>query len=239
VITPRIAGVPAYEYRDGGLVGDSLIAAVIAGITEHLAPGGVAQLLANWEYSSTENGLDRVAGWLRATGLGGWVIEREVQDVALYAETWIRDGGTRPGAAFDRLYGAWLDDFEARGVTAVGFGYLTLKAGSTLNRAERLDGPVGSGLGPHVRDSLAAHDRLVDLDDEALGRKHLTVASDVTEERHYWPGAEDPTVMTLRQGSGFQREVPLDTEMAALVGACDGELSVRGHRCGSRSVARA
>jgi len=227
VITPRVAAVPSYQYRDGGMVGDSLIAAVVAGIGEHLAPGGVAQLLANWEYSAVEGGLDRVVGWLRATGLGGWAIEREVQDVALYAETWIRDGGTRPGAAFDKLSAAWLDDFEARGVTAVGFGYLALQAGSTLDRAERLHGPVASGLGPHVGDSLASHDRLEELDDDALGRQHLTVAPDVTEERHYWPGAEHPTVMTLRQGSGFQRQVPLETGMAALVGACDGELSVR------------
>jgi len=49
----------------------------------------------------------------------------------------------------------------------------------------------------------------------------------VTEERHYWPGSQDPTVMTLRQGGGFGRSVPLDTALAALVGACDGELSVR------------
>lgn len=33
--------------------------------------------------------------------------------------------------------------------------------------------------------------------------------------------------MTLRQGGGFGRSLPLDTGLAALVGACDGELSVR------------
>jgi hypothetical protein len=53
------------------------------------------------------------------------------------------------------------------------------------------------------------------------------VAPDVTEERHYWPGAADPTVMALRQGGGFARSLPLDTGLAALIGACDGELSVR------------
>ena len=57
--------------------------------------------------------------------------------------------------------------------------------------------------------------------------RFLSVAGDVTEERHYWPGAEDPTVMILRQGGGFGRSVALDTGLAALVGACDGELSVR------------
>ena len=233
VITPRAEGVPEYEYRDGGMVGDALVASVIAGMSAHLQPGGIAQLLGNWEYRGVsgvqlEDGLQRVGRWIDDSGLGGWVIEREVQDAELYAETWIRDGGTRPGPDFDRLYGAWLDDFESRGVTAVGFGYITLRAGlPPLRRLERLDGPVGAGLGPHIADALAAHDWLAQLDDEALGRQHLSVAGDVTEERHYWPGAEDPTVMILRQGGGFGRSVALDTGLAALVGACDGELSVR------------
>jgi len=52
------------------------------------------------------------------------------------------------------------------------------------------------------------------------------VAGDVTEERHYWPGDEDPTVMDLRQGAGFGRTYPLGTAVAAVVGACDGELAL-------------
>jgi hypothetical protein len=235
VITPRTAGVPAYEYRDGGMVGDELVHAVIAGLADHLLPGGVAQLLGNWEYrdaggSPQRDGLDRVRGWVEESDLDAWVVEREVQGAALYAETWIRDGGMRPGPEFDRLYGAWLDDFEERGVDRIGFGYLTLRRpiGATrLRRVERLDGPIGSGLGIHIAESLASWGWQAGLSDEELGRTHLSVAADVTEERHYWPGAEDPTVMTLRQGGAFGRTVPLDTGLAALVGACDGELSIR------------
>ena len=157
-----------------------------------------------------------------------------MQSPALYAETWIRDGGTRPGtAAFDRLYRAWLDDFEARGVTQVGFGYLLLRSpaadGAGLRRLERLPGALGhnpAGVGSHLSACLAAHDRQAATDAGLLSRMRLTVASDVTEERHYWPGQEDPTLMTLHQGSGFGRSVPLDTALAALVGACDGVLDV-------------
>jgi methylase of polypeptide subunit release factors len=233
VITPRTAGVPSYEYRDGGLVGDALVASVVAGAAAHLEPGGIAQLLGNWEYRADADGLERAAGWTEGTGLDVWLVEREVQDPALYSETWIRDGGTRPGAEFDGLYKAWLDDFDARGVTSVGFGYLTLRRPPVqaplhrLERLERLDGPIGSGLGPHIAGSLAAHDWQAALSADELGRQRLIVAADVTEERHYWPGAEDPTVMTLRQGGGFGRVIRLDTGLAALVGACDGELSIR------------
>ncbi|MBC7725256.1 MAG: methyltransferase [Burkholderiaceae bacterium] len=240
VITPRLATVPAYEYRDGGMVGDDLVAAVIGGVAGHLTPGGIAQLLGNWEYRGEGNGLDRVGAWIDAVdgGLDAWVVEREVQDAALYAETWIRDGGTRPGPAFDTLYGAWLDDFATRDVRGVGFGYLTLRRpdsaalrgqeSARLRRLESLPGRLGhnpSGLGEHLDSALAAHDALAATGDDALLLRHFEVAPDVTEERHYWPGAEDPTVMTLHQGGGFGRSVPLDTALAAFVGACDGDLA--------------
>ena len=241
VITPRTPGVPEYDYRDGGLIGDALVESVIRAAGDHLEPGGVAQLLGNWEYVAGREGLARAADW--ADGLDHWIVEREVQHVTEYAETWIRDGGTRPGTdAFDRLYGAWLDDFDARGVDRVGFGYVLLRrraeladvatertAKAGLARAERLHGPlgdVGSGLGGHLADCLAAHDGQVSRSDEELGATRLTVAGDVTEERHYWPGDDDPTAMLLRQGGGFSRSVALDTGLAALVGACDGGLAV-------------
>ncbi|MHC5795701.1 DUF7059 domain-containing protein [Lacisediminihabitans sp. FW035] len=228
VITPRTEGVPSYEYRDGGMVGDALVASVISGLGEHLEQGGIAQLLGNWEYRAGRDGLDRVGEWVDSTGLDAWVVEREVQDAALYSETWIRDGGTRSGPEFDRLYEAWLDDFERRGVTAVGFGYLTIRSTSrSLRRLERVESAIVGGLGVHIAETLAASDWQSARTDEELGREQLVLAPDVTEERHYWPGAADPTVMTLRQGGGFGRSVALDTGLAALVGACDGDLSVR------------
>ena len=165
MITPRNVGVTAYEYRDGGLEGDALVESVVAGAADHLEPGGIAQLLGNWEYRADADGLDRAAAWAGDAGLDAWIIERERQDPALYAETWIRDGGTRPGSAeFDAMSAAWLDDFERRGVTGVGFGYLTLRrprGARSFRRVERIDAPLGEGasaLGAHLESCLAAPD---------------------------------------------------------------------------------
>ncbi|BDI21957.1 methyltransferase [Herbiconiux sp. L3-i23] len=235
VITPRVGGIPAYEYRDGGMVGDGIVEAVIRGLPDVLEPGGIAQLLGNWEYRGREQGLDRVRRFVDEAGLDAWVIERERQDPAQYAETWIRDGGTRPGdPRYDGLLEAWLDDFEERGVTAVGFGYLLLRRpsdghGVTLRRYEVLPDALGAnptGLGAHLGASLDGHDWQAARDDGELRHARLQVAPDVTEQRHLWPGDEHPAAMDLRQGGGFGRTMPLDTALAGFVGACDGELSV-------------
>ncbi|KQO62664.1 DUF7059 domain-containing protein [Curtobacterium sp. Leaf261] len=240
VITPRRDGVPAYEYRDGGMVGDALVETVLTGLAAHLEPGGTAQLLGNWEHRWGREGLDRVASWFGerpddGPALDVWVVERERQDPATYAETWIRDGGTRQGTpAFEELVGYWLDDFAERHVLGVGFGYVVVRRPAsdgltTTRRFERVPESLGSnpaGLGATVARTLDAIDWLRSHDDAALDRAHLVVAGDVTEERHYWPGNDDPTVITLVQGGGFGRRVDADTALAAFVGACDGDLGV-------------
>ena len=242
VITPHSGAAGAavadalgdYEYRDGGRSGDDLVRDLVRDVGGVLAPGGVAQLLGNWEHRRGEPWDERVGAWLDAAGLDGWVIQREVLDPAEYAETWIRDGGTtaeREPGAWAAAYGAWLDDFASRDVEAVGFGIVTLRrplddARPTLRRLEEHTGSVHQPLGAHVAASLAAHDWLEARDDAALADAHLVVADDVTEERFHTPGQADPNVVVVRQGDGLGRGVHASTGLAAFVGVCDGELAV-------------
>ncbi|MFD1719426.1 DUF7059 domain-containing protein [Georgenia deserti] len=236
VITPRIDGVPAYEYRDAGLVGDALVESVVTGAGEHLEPGGVAVLLGNWETRGGQEGLERVRTWVDSSpvALDAWVVERDTLDPVQYAEFWIRDGGTLPGTPeYAEMVENWLEDFTRRAVTAVGLGFILLRrpadgAHPTLARYERLPQPLTreGTLGTHLTEALSAHDRLTGMDDDALAAAVLAVAPDVTEARHHMPGSPDPQVIELRQGSGFARTVTADTGLAALVGACDGELPV-------------
>ncbi len=230
VITPRAEAVPSYEYRDGGLVGDALVERVVRALPAHLAPGGVAQLLGNWESRGGVAGLDRVRSWV-AEGMDAWVVERDRMTPTGYAELWIRDGGTTPrDDGFSPLLGAWLDDFAAREVEAVGFGSILLRrprsaerdarARQEFVRIERITGPL-SAPGRALGEGIAAVERLA----EGLPAT-LLCAPDVTEARHYLPGAGDPQVIELRQGGGFGRVLSVDPALAAFVGACDGELTV-------------
>jgi hypothetical protein len=239
VITPRTAGVPEYEYRDGGRVGDDLVRDLVTDVGRVLAPGGTAQFLANWEHRRGEPWAGRLEAWLDASGLDGWVVQREVQDPAQYAEMWIRDAGEPGPRQREGLYRAWLEDFERRDVEAVGFGLVTLRApggsrtptgtgtgAQRLRRVEDVPTAVDRPLGEHLAACLAAHDWLSARDDAALLGARLTVAPDVTEERHHRPGDADPAVLLLRQGGGFGRVVRAGTALAGLVGACDGQLPV-------------
>jgi hypothetical protein len=104
-----------------------------------------------------------------------------------------------------------------------------------MRRFEHLDAPLGGGVAQAIAAGLAAHDWQASRRDDALAAARLAVAPDVTEHRHHWPGEADPTVLELRQGSGFARVRRVDTVVAAVVGACDGELALQDN---VRAVAR-
>ena len=232
VLTPPAvceAGLPLMEYRDAG---GPILPGLVAGLGQHLEPGAVAVMLGNWEHRGTGSWRDAVAAWVPEE-LDAWVIERELQDPVEYATMWLRDGGLTPerdAEGFDAALEAWIDDFEARDVRGVGFGYLI------VHRPRRPREPwclleevstSGQGvLGPHVAEVLEVREQLAGLDDEAVADLRPLLAPDVTEERHLIPGAAEPTVILLRQGGGLGRALQASTVVAALAGVADGELSV-------------
>ena len=232
VLTPpavREAGLPLMEYRDAG---GPILPGLVAGLGEHLEPGAVAVMLGNWEHRGTGSWRDAVAAWVPEE-LDAWVIERELQDPVEYATMWLRDGGLTPerdAEGFDAALEAWIDDFEARDIRGVGFGYLIVHRPRRRREPWRLLEEVttsGQGvLGPHVAEVLEVREHLAGLDDEAVADLHPLLAPDVTEERHLIPGAAEPTVILLRQGGGLGHALQASTAVAALAGVADGELSV-------------
>ncbi len=239
VITPRQSdAIPDYEYRDGGRAGDSLVEELVTGIAEVMAPGGAAQLLMNWEHHRGEPWQERIGRWLDTTPLDAWVVQREILDPAEYAETWLRDGGItaeRESEQWRAGYEAYLRDFAARGVTAVGMGMVLLHrpaaskevaARPTWRRLDEHPGAVAQPLGPVFAAGLRMQEFLACASDQQVAALRCVVAVDVTEERYYRPGEADPAVMMLRQGGGFQHSVHVSSAVAAVVGASDGELTV-------------
>ncbi|MUN62205.1 methyltransferase [Kocuria sediminis] len=247
VITPRAPGeTPAdrFTYRDGGLPGDRIVADLVRALPGVMAPGATAHLLGNWEVLGAEDTggapVPVAERWMRRPeswvpeGIDTWWIQRELAGPEEYAETWLRDAAeSRDPEHYERAYRAYLDDFAARGVEAVGFGMIRLRRpsaprppGGALRRFEHVPHPVQQPLAPALAATWARADWLAAHPEDWLDA-HLVAAEDVTEERHQRPGAEHPGVILLRQGAGLRRTTVLTSEAAGFAGACDGELSAR------------
>lgn len=246
VITPRVAGESAEEqftYRDGGLPGDEIVSTMVRRLSSVLVPGGRAQMLGNWEIirdsedpSQPRSWDERVRAWVEDADAEAWIIQRETLSPESYAETWLKDASeNRDRKHYEQTYLAYLNDFESRNVHSIGFGMIWLRrpsedtaAGVTapLQRFEEITYPIQQPIAHALTESVRRYDRLAAMDDEALLAAHLEVAEDVTEERHGRPGAEHPSVILLRAGSGLCRTQLLSTETAGFTSASDGELAV-------------
>ncbi len=212
-------------YRDSGLPGDRVVEDIVRTAPRHLVEGGWAQVLANWVIARDRPWDDRLASWVGADA-DAWVVQREVLDPAAYVELWLKDAGLHGAADYLARYDTWLSWFEEQGVEGIGFGWINLRRrGSAAAGApvrELLEWPydVEQPIAPALRSWAASSDVRVHAG------SRLVVRPDVQQETLGAPGAEDPEAVVLRQQRGLRRARRVDTVEAALVGACDGELTV-------------
>ncbi len=265
VITPGAVRdvLGTMEYRDGGEAGDSLAKSVVRDVERHLRPGGRAWMLSNWEIPVPKEAqlappwFAHPQQWLEGTGLDAMVIQREHIGAEQYVEMWLRDGGLRPGDAdFARTYAAWLNDFRARSVSAVGFGYLLLGTARQLSETEtpqrlgelqatqqsgeaEISSPLAERAPARMFQELrgAAPENLAAYFEPIWESRYLVdspealldarlVQADLTEHRFYMPGEEEPWLIKFTQLTGFGEEVQADTALAGFVSVCDGDLTV-------------
>ncbi|WP_328910924.1 methyltransferase [Streptomyces sp. NBC_00234] len=215
-------------YRDGGMGGDDLCRTLVQQAGDRLNEGGYAQFLANWQHVEGEEWQDRLRTWV-PRGCDAWIVQREVQDVTQYAELWLRDSGDHRSdpAEYAARYEAWLDEFEARGTKAVGFGWITLRKTGAAEPSiviEEWPHPVEQPLGPAIEAHFARQDYLRQQDDAALLAGRFTLAAEVVQEQVGLPGAEDPEHVVLRQHRGMRRATKVDAVGAGFAGVCDGSL---------------
>ncbi|MFD0684211.1 methyltransferase [Actinomadura fibrosa] len=241
VVAP--SGDRRFTYRESGMPGDDFCRRLVAEARGLLDDGGYCQLLANWLHVDGVPWDERVGAWAEESGCDAWVVQRDVQDPAEYAELWLRDSCEAGTPEYRTRYGAWLDHFERHGVTGVGFGWITLRRGGAERPAIRVEEirhaveqPVGA-YAAAVLDGLAAAREFstacgelgmkgagAEPDAGALGAAMLRTAAGVVQEQIGPPGAEDPERIVLRQTERLRRAAGVGTIEAALAGVCDGTL---------------
>ncbi|WP_323791556.1 methyltransferase [Nocardioides sp.] len=213
-------------YRDSGLPGDRVVEDIVRAAPTHLNPGGWCQVLANWVISVDRPWDERLAEWLSPEH-DALVVQREVLDPAAYVELWLKDAGQHGAPDYLHRYDTWLSWFDEQGIEAIGFGWINLHASDRSaapagRRLELLEWPydVEQPIAPAIRDWGLAEPGAITLD------SFLVTREDVLQESAGQVGAEDPSTIVLRQQRGLRRARQVDTVEAALVGACDGDLSV-------------
>ncbi len=97
-----------------------------------------------------------------------WIVQRDVQDAAAYAETWLQDSSLQlDPEQYQRRYAQYLADFTARGVAGVGFGHVWLRRavedggqGGSWTHTEELTQPIDDAIGGAWAAAIARRDRL-------------------------------------------------------------------------------
>ena len=227
VISPATGSASSTATR--ACPGDRVVEHIVRGVPDVLAEGGTAQVLANWMIHRDQPWDERLAGWIEA-GCDAWVVQREVVDLPTYVELWLKDAGrarrrrTTTSATTPGCPGS-----TSRARRPSGFGWINLRRSDATSRpSASRTGPTTSSSrsAPRSATSSRASPRCASLSDDQLGAARLVARPDLRQETYGAPGAADPAEIVLRQQRLLRRGRQVDTVEAALVGACDGELTV-------------
>ncbi|HIT75121.1 MAG TPA: methyltransferase [Candidatus Avipropionibacterium avicola] len=215
-------------YREQAMPGDQLVREVVAGAVRRLNPGGTAQVLANWIHPRGGDWGERLESWVAGTDCDLHVLQREVLDPAEYVELWLADAGLNGTPQYRTASAHWLDHLAALGVEAIGMGWILLsRSGRQVAELTvedwpgRIVQPIGLDIAAWPTRSGLAQRPL-----DELRRTRFAVAHDVVAETYGRPGAADPARLVLQQTQGLCRTHVVSSELAGIVGACDGELAL-------------
>lgn len=233
VITPQ-GNLPHWEYRSSVETGDALLTRMLAEVGQYLYHDGTFIALGNWEEKITPGDVN----------LSYWIIERGSQSPLQYVETWLRDSGILQGSVeYSDFKKQWIKDFNLRDVAKITYGYILIRNIETsepIKRIEFIPGPLGLHsenipisdaseielFGQNWSSYFATVHQLQDMNKSEILHTVFFRNKTVYELRTLVPGTENIIALNLIKQNGIERQVQVDTTIAAVVGACDGELTL-------------
>lgn len=105
------------KYRDGGRSGEDVQRRLIAGLTKHLAPGGMAQIVTEFGERGNEPLSDRLREWLGGAAMDIHILRLREHTAASYA-IGHADGADSYGAFLDSV-ADWAGNLRTQGYTRI------------------------------------------------------------------------------------------------------------------------
>lgn len=210
-------------YREGGFEADQLMREVVR--SAPLNPDGLLVVLGNWAVTEGRSWQERVVEWIPA-GHDALVLQREHLDPFEYIEIWLADAGLAGSGDYLPGYREWLEYFRRQRITGVGMGWLFVRNSGSAEPSVRLEEWPHAVHQP-VADAVLAHFAGIEPSrrpEAELLAATLRRSDDLVQEAIGAPGATDPEHIVLRQQGGLGRAGIAGTALAAVVGACDGDL---------------
>ena len=155
-----------------------------------------------------------------------WIIDRERLDIYSYIEMWLTDAGLAGSLQWERRYREWIDYFKALSITGVGMGWITIVRTLSDDPQIRIESWPHEVAQP-ISDELISfprRERVARLSHEQICDLSLKIRHDVVYETMGEPGSTDPNFLVMRQHEGMKRAMQVSTEMAGILGACDGHM---------------
>lgn len=201
------------QYRSSAASGDDFMHKLISEAPTHLNEGGVFVALGNWEREPEQ-----------LVGGAWWIIERGTQTPEEYVATWLRDGGVKPGAAnYEELRAKWLADFALRQTSEITYGYILMrKQAVEFKRRELLQMRL-ENFGETWREIF---DSVTYIQGRDVLSEVFERDESVYEIRTMIPGTEQIIALNMIRQRGIERNETVSSLVAAVVGACTGEMTL-------------
>lgn len=218
-----------FLYRDGGRPSDSLTEAVIRGACEHLAEGGIAQVLCNWAHLVSTPGAQRVAGWVAGTGCDCLLLPRETKRAGDYAAAWIADTErNNPATELWERWKQWVGAYRDLGIEAVSIGMVTVRrrtANANWFEEDVVPDNVAGSAADHLRRMIDARDILSTFTPQDLAASRFVPSSNlrIEQESAFYPGSGwSGSALKFRLDHGYEYRGELDGDVASLLMHLDG-----------------
>ncbi len=212
-----IAPAARHTYREAPLGGDDLGRDVVRGAASHLAPGGIAVILANWLHVAGQAWQERLAGWA-PDGCRVWAVQREHLSPEQYAQVWLRDSAELGSAGYPERYAQWVAHLRNLRAQGVGFGWIVVqRAEPAWFAAEDLSDADGLPDGDQVLAALAALTARHRADAvTVLGARPRFTADAIVQRT--WRPAAGASGAQLMVGGAWRPFEPVDQEFVDLMG---------------------